>query len=132
MKTLLTTAALLGATLAYSQQEETEVKAVEPIQEMPTAQYKGTIHTEVSQSRTVTVSKRPGQPQRVHDVAYYNEEIAKVDAQIVAIDSKVAHVNSIPSEQTIAQQNGWFQKMDETKQELNLRRADLVQKRDNL
>mmetsp|Transcript_4383 Transcript_4383/g.5854 ORF Transcript_4383/g.5854 Transcript_4383/m.5854 type:complete len:137 (-) Transcript_4383:728-1138(-) len=132
MKTLITTVAIMSAAMAFGQQEGTVQPTVEPVQGTPSAQYKGATHTEVSQSRTVTISKRPGQAQRVHDVAYYNEEIAKVDAQIAAIDSKIAHVNATPSELAIAQQNGWFQQMDQTKIDLNQHRAELVEKRDNL
>lgn len=132
MRTILTAVMLVGANLALGQQETTELKSVEPIKKTEHAEFKGATHSEVNQSKSVTISKKPNQAQRVHDVAYYNEEIAKIDAQITAIETKVAHVNATPSEQTIANQNGWFQKMDLSKQELNQRRAILVQKRDNL
>ncbi|XOV68840.1 MAG: hypothetical protein ACFHU9_06580 [Fluviicola sp.] len=131
MKTLLTAGLIVSAGLALGQQPETQIVPTESPSKMH-AEYKGTTTTVATQSRAVTISKRPGQPQRTHDVAYYNEEIAKIDAQIVAIDSKIAHVNNTPSEKAIAEQNGWFQDMEQIKLELNQERADLVQKRDNL
>lgn len=131
MKTLLTVGLMLTTYAAISQQ------SVEPLQpvESPTkmhAEYKSTTHSQANQSQSVTISKTPGQPQVVHDVNYYNAQIAKVDAQIMAIEAKVTHVNNTPSEKAIAEQNGWFQQMEQVKLELNQRRTTLVQKRDNL
>ena len=104
----------------------------QPVQGTPTAQFKGTTTTTANQSNSVTISKKPGEPQRVHDVAYYDEEIAKIDAHIAAIDVKIATVNSDPTEQALAQQNGWFQNMNNIKAELNQKKAELIQLRDNL
>lgn len=131
MKTLLIAGFLLSAGVVMCQQTGTEVKPAESPTKMH-AEYKGTTTTVAKQSRAVTISKRPGQAQRTHDVAYYNEEISKVDAHIAAIDTKIAHVNNTPSEKALAEQNGWFQEMDQIKLELNQKRATLVQKRDNL
>lgn len=130
MKTLLSAGILLCAGFGYSQQTKPT-----PIEQGATpirAEYKGATHTEVKQSKAVTISKKAGEPQRVHNVAYYNEEIAKVDAHIEAIDAKITHVNADPTEKAKAEQDGWFQQMDQIKQELNQRRATLVLKRDNL
>lgn len=121
----------MSAAVAFCQQTEPEITPAQSPTNMH-AEYKGTTTTEVTQSRTVTISKRPGQPQQTHDVAYYNAEIAKVDAQIAAIDTKIAHVNNTPSEKALAEQNGWFQDMEQIKLDLNQKRATLVQKRDNL
>lgn len=130
MKTLLSAGILLCAGIGYGQQ--TEPTPVEQGTTPIRAEYKGATHTEVSQSKAVTISKKAGEPQRVHDETYYNEEIAKVDAHVAAIDTKIAHVNADPTEKALAEQNGWFQQMDQIKQELNQRRATLVLKRDNL
>lgn len=131
MKTLLTAGFLLSAGVVICQQPEPEVKPIEsPTPVHP--EFKGTTTTVTTQSRAVTVSKRPGEAQRTHDVAYYNEEIAKIDAHVAAIDAKIAHVNNTPSEKVLAEQNGWFQEMDQIKLDLNQKRATLVQKRDNL
>ncbi|MCR9173067.1 MAG: hypothetical protein NXI10_11270 [bacterium] len=131
MKTLLTAGLLLFSAVAFCQQTGTEITPTQAPSKMH-AEYRGATHTEVKQSQSVTISKRPGQPQQTHDAAYYNQEIAKVDAHISAIDAKIAHVNSIPSEKALAEQNGWFQQMDQIKLELNQKRATLIQKRDNL
>ena len=131
MKTLLTAGLLLSASVAFCQQTEPQVKPAESPSKMH-AEYKGTTTTVVKQSRSTTISKKPGQPQRTHDLAYYNEEIAKIDAHVAAVDTKIAHVNNTPSEKALAEQNGWFQEMDQIKLELNQKRATLVQKRDNL
>ena len=92
MKTLLSAGFLLCAGIGYSQQ--TEPTPVEQGATPIRAEYKGATHTEAKQSKAITISKKAGEPQRVHDVAYYNEEIAKVDAHITAIDAKIGHVNA--------------------------------------
>jgi hypothetical protein len=131
MKTLLTAGVLLSAGVAFCQQTETQVQPAESPTKMH-AEYKVTTTTVAKQSRAVTISKRSGQPQQTHDAAYYNNEIAKVEAHVASIDAKIANVNNTPSEKALAEQNGWFQEMDQIKLELNQKRATLVQKRDNL
>ena len=82
----------------------------------------------VSQSKSVTISKRAGQPQRVHNEAYYLEEIAKIDNNLAAIDQKIALVNADPNEKQLALTNGWFQDMENIKNDLKLKKTSLQEK----
>jgi hypothetical protein len=82
----------------------------------------------VSTSKTVTISKRAGEPQRVHDQAYYVQEIALIDNNLSAIDQKIAFVNGNPQEKLNAQSNGWFQQMEDIKTQLNTKKTDLQEK----
>jgi hypothetical protein len=134
MRTILLLGAVSFSLCSYAQQEgiQTTQPTIDPNQKTPTVQYKGATHTEVRRNSTVTISKRPGQPQRTHDTAYYNEEIAKIDAHIASIDTKITHVNANPTEQAAAQQDGWFQQMEQIKSDLNAKKTVLIQKRDNL
>lgn len=87
---------------------------------------------EIRKSSTVTISKRPGEEQRTHDAAYFNEEIAKIDLHLNAIDTKIESVNADPVQKSEAEANGWFDDMNRIKSELALSRSELVSKRDNL
>ncbi|NRA11364.1 MAG: hypothetical protein HRT57_05340 [Crocinitomicaceae bacterium] len=82
----------------------------------------------ISKSKTVTISKRAGEPQRVHDAAYYQQEIAVIDNNLSAIDQKVAFVNGNPQEKLEAESNGWFQQMEGIKTQLNTKKTDLQEK----
>lgn len=134
MKTLLFLTATCCAIHAFGQQQETtEINTTAPKELKSETSSVSKVNTrEQSINKTVTISKKAGQPQQVHDRAYYDNEIAGIDARIEAIDAKIAHVNATPSEKAIAEQNGWFTQMEDTKTELNQRRATLVAKRDNL
>lgn len=83
---------------------------------------------EVKKNQTITISKRPGEPQRVHDKNYYQEEIAKIDNQISAIDTKIEYVKSDPQEKKLAEESGWFTEMEATKEKLRAERTNLEQK----
>lgn len=133
MKTTLLTSMILSGFFVFSQEEvKTEKPIIQPIQKTENVQFKGATHTEVRQNKSVTISKKAGETQRTHDVSYYNEEISKIDARIASINTKVAHVNATPSEKVYAEQNGWFEQMEQAKEELLQRRETLVEKRDNL
>jgi len=135
MKTILFLTVSFCTTYAFGQEQkevQSPTQKVEPITKKPTAQAKEANYNEVRRNKAVTISKKAGEPQQVHNKAYYDAEIAKIDARIAAIDTKIAHVNATPSEKAYAEQNGWFTQMEEAKTELNQRRATLVAKRDNL
>ena len=83
-------------------------------------------------SGSVTISKKAGEPQKVHDAAYYQNEIAIIDNNINAIDQKVAWVNNNPQEKQQAEANGWFDNMEKIKQELITKKSTLQQKLANL
>ena len=96
---------------------------------IPTAVERKAIPTkEVRKSNSVTISKRAGEPQRVHDAAYYTQEIAVIDNNLSAIDQKIAFVNGNPQEKLNAESNGWFQQMEDIKTQLNKKKTDLQEK----
>lgn len=86
----------------------------------------------VSKSKTQTISKRAGQPQQVHDAAYYQKEISVIDNNLAAIDQKIAYVNGNAQEKQTAEANGWFEQMDNIKAELLVKKAALQKKLANL
>lgn len=127
--TLIALSMLVSGTSAIAQEETPQIQ---PTQATPKAAENNGRTYEHSTNKTVTISKRAGEQQRTHDAAYYNEEIAKIDAHIAAIDAKVAHVNADPAQKAEAESNGWFESMAEIKSDLETKRADLVTKRNNL
>ncbi len=135
MKTILIllTAILLSQN-SYSQvqsQPETPASNAKSIENAKTIEYTGRT-TETRKKSAVTISKRAGENQVTHDQAYYNAEIAKIDAHAQAIDEKIAYVNADNQRKADAQANGWFDDMDRIKEELATKRAELVVKRNNL
>lgn len=79
-------------------------------------------------NKSVTISKKAGQPQRVHDVAYFQEKIASIDAHIQAINTKIQFIQNDPTENSLAIQNDWYLGMDDIKTKLNAKKADYQQK----
>ena len=133
MKITLLIPMMLSAFFVFSQEEvKTEKPIIPTMQKTENVRFKGATHTEVRQNKSVTISKKAGEAQCIHDAAYYNEEIEKIDTRIASINTKVAHVNATPSEKAYAEQNGWFEQMEQAKEELMQRRETLIAKRDNL
>ena len=58
----------------------------------------------------------------MHDNSYYKEEVKKIEANILAIDKKMASVNANPSEKIKATESGWFEDMDNIKRRLNAKK----------
>lgn len=83
-------------------------------------------------SKPQTISKRAGEPQREHDATYYTDEIAKIDANLNAIDQKKEYIISNAEENELAESNGWFAKMEEVKAQLLIKREELLTKLNNL
>lgn len=130
------TAMLMVTGVSFSQVTPTttqELPAINPTRvETEGPRVKPVATQEVRKSTTVTISKRPGEAQRTHDAAYFNEEIAKIDVHVSAIDTKIESVNADPIQKSEAEANGWFDDMNRIKSELAQSRAELVAKRDNL
>jgi uncharacterized protein YdeI (BOF family) len=136
-RNLITVLSLLVSLSAFSQEKisnESRTQNGGNSLSVPTATEPVTTESkkEVVKNKPITISKRAGEPQRVHNQAYYQEEIAKIDTHITAIDTKVNHVNNDPAEKQAAEANGWFVQMSEIKQNLQLKRAKLVEKMNNL
>jgi len=53
------------------------------------------------------------------------QEIQACKDQLEALDTKEAYIRSNPEELKIAQENGWFEKADETRAKLNARIKEL-------
>jgi hypothetical protein len=117
---------------AYSQEEVNPVVRTKGASEqspIPTTVERKAIPTKVvRKSNSVTISKRAGETQRVHDAAYYVQEIAVIDNNLSAIDQKIAFVNGNPQEKLNAQSNGWFEQMEDIKTQLNTKKTDLQEK----
>lgn len=130
MKTTVFALTMLLCGFSAVAQEQTPT--VQPTPSNPQASYNNGRSSEVRKNKSVTISKRAGEPQRTHDAAYYDEEIAKIDSHIASIDTKVAYMNADPTRKAQAEANGWFDDMDQIKSDLETKRADLVTKRNNL
>jgi hypothetical protein len=72
--------------------------------------------------QTISVSK--GQPQQVHDKAYYEQKIKEIDELLEAIEVKTLYVKSNEEEHKIATQNGWYSKMEQVKEESRKQRYE--------
>ena len=131
-KNLITALSLIACFSAFSQEEINPVmRSAGTSEQSPTpTTVEPQVNTTmaVSKSKTTTISKRAGEPQRVHDQAYYQEEIAKIDNHKTAIDQKIAHVNSNPQEKLKAESNGWFQHMEDIKTDLLAKKKILQEK----
>ena len=82
-------------------------------------------------NQPVTISKKAGEAQQVHDDAYYQKEIAKIDSHLNAINTKIAYVNNNPTEKSNAIASGWFDDMELYKTKLNTQKQLLQSKLTN-
>lgn len=135
-KNLLAALSLIACFTTFSQEEVNPAlrnsRASEQSPAPTTAQPNQTPTKEVHKNTTVTISKRANRPQRVHNHAYYQEEIDKIDNNIAAIDQKIAHVNADAQEKLKAESNGWFQDMENIKSELLVKKNALLEKQAKL
>ena len=74
--------------------------------------------SKVAQNKPVTISKKAGESQVIHNDAYYHNEIAKIDNHIASINTKIAYVNADPVEKANATASGWFEDMNLYKSKL--------------
>jgi NAD/NADP transhydrogenase alpha subunit len=136
-RNLITALSLIACCTAFSQENiEGEVRSEDKKELSPkptTVQHAATPTKEIKKSKgTVTISKRAGQPQQVHDAAYYQKEIVIIDDNLTAIDQKIVSVNNDPQEKQLAESQGWFDNMELIKQQLIAKKASLQQKLANL
>lgn len=78
-----------------------------------------------STPKTTTISIRAGESQITHDRNYYENEIAKIDSQIAAINTKIDIVQANPEEKALANESGWFNDMDNIKNQLEAKKQEL-------
>lgn len=76
-------------------------------------------HNENAVDGTVSITKKKGQPQVVHNKAYFEGELLRIDNHINAINAKIASVNLDEEEKAKAIESGWFEDMDRIIDELN-------------
>lgn len=97
-----------------------QIKRVATTKQIPTVR-KEIERTEVTQKETYpqTISVQQGNPQVVHDAAYYQAEITRMEDQIKAIDQKIIQVQSDPVSDAEAKKNGWYEQMSQTKEQLS-------------
>lgn len=72
-----------------------------------------------------TISIRAGESQITHDRNYYEKEIAKIDAQIAAINSKIETVQADSEENNLATNSGWYDDMENIKNQLEAKKQEL-------
>lgn len=70
-----------------------------------------TIDAPVSQQYPITISKKAGEVQVVHDENYFLNEIKRIQSHISAIDHKVSVVSNDPVEKERAEKDAWFDQM---------------------
>ena len=133
MKKNLFTALTLLACFTVSSQEEVKgdvrTKEKQELSPKPTTIKLKEIPTKhVKKSSGMTISKRAGEPQKVHNAAYYQNEISIIDNNIAAIDQKIVAVNSDIQEKQIAESNGWFEDMEKIKIQLDTKKTTLQAK----
>ena len=97
-----------------------QIKRVPASKQIPTVR-KEIERSEVTQKETYpqTISVQQGSPQVVHDAAFYQAEIKRMEDQMKAIDQKIVQVQSDPVTDAEAKKNGWYEQMILTKQQLS-------------
>jgi hypothetical protein len=73
----------------------------------------------------LTISKKMGEEQVVHDEEYLKKEISRINNHIKAIDFKVENVSSDETKKAKAESDGWFDQMKNTKVSLEQKRIKL-------
>lgn len=96
-----------------------QIKRIPTSKQVPTVR-KEIERTEVTQKEEYpqTISVQQGNTQVVHDAAFYQAEITRIEDQIKAIDQKISQVQSDPVADAEAKKNGWYNQMNQTKQQL--------------
>lgn len=84
-----------------------------------------------SGSKPFTISKRAGEDQITHNQNYYLQEIEKINQNLIAIEKKSEFINNSPEEKELAENNGWFQQMEQIKIQLLEKRTMLQDKMNN-
>jgi hypothetical protein len=97
-----------------------QIKRLPTTKQIPTVR-KEIERTEVTQKETYpqTISVQQGTEQVVHDAAFYQAEITRLEEQMKAIDQKIIQVQSDPVSDVEAKKNGWYEQMILTKQQLS-------------
>lgn len=81
-------------------------------------------HKENAVDGTVSITKKKGQPQVVHNKAYFEGELVRIDNHINAINAKIETVNQNEEERLSAIESGWFEDMERIIGELNAQKNE--------
>lgn len=76
----------------------------------------------------VTYSIGKNGVQKVHDKAYYQQQLTAVNYLIEAIDTKVEYIKSDQTQRLEAEKNGWFKQMETNKMNAQRKKAELIKK----
>ena len=129
MKILSLTVILLMVTNSLFAQESRKIESkIIPVS-LESKEKSRTINTVPAvHNKSVTISKKAGEPQRIHDANFYQEEIDKIDAQLLAINTKIKLIQNNPAENDLATQNGWYSDMENIKDKLKTQKTAYQQK----
>jgi len=78
-----------------------------------------------SQVYPITISKKAGEEQVVHDEIYIQNELSRINQHIAAIDHKVSVVSADPDKKAEAQSQGWFDQMSKSRASLEEEKMQL-------
>lgn len=81
-------------------------------------------HKENSVDGTVSITKKKNQPQVIHNKAYFENELVRIDNHINAINTKIVYVNQNEEERLKAIESGWFEDMERIIGELNAQKEE--------
>lgn len=81
-------------------------------------------HNENAVDGTVSITKKKGQSQVVHNKAFFESELVRIDNHINAINTKIAYVNQNEEERLKAIESGWFEDMERIIGELNAQKEE--------
>jgi len=84
------------------------------------------------QQYPITISKKAGEQQIIHDEIYFQREIRRIDLHMDAIDKKRQAVNADPEKKIQAINNGWYDQMSNTEKSLREERERMVKELERL
>jgi hypothetical protein len=118
---------LLLLNSAYAQEKSVtrQIDTTKTVSHRKSLEQPQKIEQNQTQTYPITISKKAGEEQVVHDAAYIRNEITRIDQHIAAIDQKVSIVSSDPVKKSEAESQGWFDQMART-------RASLVEEKKKL
>jgi hypothetical protein len=80
----------------------------------------------------LTISKKKGQDQIVHDEIFLKKELERIDKHQKAIDTKITYISSDSLEKKKAENEGWFEQMAKIKASLEEEKKVIMKELDSL
>lgn len=126
---LVLTLTLSTFTFLLFSQEKSPVKNEVKIKSISKDQKSPVIEKDLrKEQKSKTYSIKAGEQQVLHDKNYYQQRVKTINNQIEAIEIKMEHIQSNPSEKEKAIQSGWFDEMKNTIQLLKEEKEEIVTK----